>query len=135
MIAYLNTDLDLVSPDDPTSLVTALESGGLMRALHPPSESDGRWFVMFEAEEDGPTSREPQTHIAAMLTAIEALSGPQRAAWDRCPKRELNLGFDRSAEQQTLAAAIPPAMLARMAAAGVSLQLTLYPHGDDDESS
>ena len=128
VIQYLNTDLDLISPEDPTPLVGALESSGLLRALYAPSGADGLWYVTFESEETWEPPREPQINIAAMLTAIEALSGPMRSAWDRCTKREFNLGFDFDcgAGPRSLHHGLPPDLLVRIAAAGASLQITVY---------
>ena len=138
VVHYLNTDLDLISCEDPTPLVKAFEDSGLLYALYPADERDGLWYVTFEAEGSAadPT-HEPQPPLAAMLTAIEALPEPLRALWDRCPRREFNLGFDFDCDggPRSLRHELPPELLRRIAAAGASFQITIYRETETEPSS
>src|SRR5438552_1943531 len=92
-ICYLNTDLDLSSPDDLTPLAAALESQGFW-SLHCERRADGVWYATFEVRCGVESSHEPEATIAAMLPIIESLIDPLRSLWNSCTLRELNIGYD-----------------------------------------
>jgi hypothetical protein len=122
-ICYLNTDLDLTSAEDLTALGAAFEAGGVP-PLHVTRRADGLWYGTFETSTQ---FAEPEPNIAAMLAIVESLARPLRSMWDGCTRREFNIGYDCGAEPWGFNQGLPAELLGRMAAAGASLRVTLYP--------
>ncbi len=122
---YLNTDLDLISEHDLTSLVAALEQRGVF-ALHCTQVDDGKWYSVLEVETnaDAPGLENPQATISLFLEAIESLDAAQRAQWDDCSKREFNIGYYCGDER--LIHELRPETIVRMAQAGLALGISLY---------
>lgn len=121
-IEYLNTDLDLVCDVDPAILVSKLEAADL--AVHVSSGEDGLFYVLCEDSNE----TEPEPNLVRLLDAIEALSGPARDLWNRCSKREFNVGYDCGDEPWSFNQGISNEVLRRMANSGSSFRITLYPH-------
>jgi hypothetical protein len=128
-ITYLNTDLDLESADDLTALAAAFEVAGV-RALHVTLGEDGLWYAMFETDEQ---HAEPESNITAMVRVVESLQEPLRSTWASCTRREFNIGYDCGADPWAFNQGLSCGLLGRMAAAGASLRITLYP--DREESA
>jgi hypothetical protein len=122
-ICYLNTDLDLTSAEDPTALAAAFEVGGIP-PLHVTQGADGLWYATFETSAQ---FAEPEPNIAAMLAIVESLALSLRSVWDGCTRREFNIGYECGAEPWAFDQGLPAELLGRMAAAGASLRVTLYP--------
>ena len=122
-IRYLNTDLDLASPDELAPRAAALEARGLLR-LHVSRRDDGLCHATFE---DGEQHDEPAPNVAAMLAVVESLERPLRALWDGCVVRRLDAGYECGARPWGFGHELPGELLARMAALGLSLRITLYP--------
>jgi hypothetical protein len=122
-ICYLNTDLDLTSPDDLTALASAFEIGGAP-PLHVTRGDDGQWYATFETDVQ---HVEPEANIAAMLAVVESLPGPLRTVWEGCTRREFNIGYDCGAEPWAFNQGLSAVLLGRMAAASASLRVTIYP--------
>lgn len=124
-IRYLNTDLDLISPQDLTPLVAAFKTAGVY-ALHCDYEAtDSNWHATFESETS--MSEEPERDLAILLAAIESLSPPLRDQWLACTLKELNIGYDCGDEPWAFNNALSAQTLQRLANAGASLRITLYP--------
>ncbi len=123
LITYLNTDLDLTSDEGLTALAAALEAGGVP-PLHVTKGDDGRWYATFETDEQ---HSQPEPNIGAMLAAVESLAPPLRSVWAGCSRREFNIGYDCGLEPWAFNQGLSAELLGRMAAAGVSLRVTLYP--------
>lgn len=123
VIHYLNTDLDLTSADDLTALAAAFEAGGVP-PLHVTRGEDGLWYACFET---GEQHTEPEPNIAAMLAVVESLVKPLRSVWADCSRREFNIGYDCGLEPWAFNQGLSAELLGRMAAAGASLRVTLYP--------
>ena len=123
VFSYLNTDLDLTSADDLTALAAALQAAGVF-PLHVTRGEGGQWYATFETEEQ---HTEPEPNIAAMLAAVESLAPPLRSAWAGCPRREFNSGYDCGREPWAFNQGLSAGLLGRVAAAGASLRVTLYP--------
>jgi len=130
-IRYLNTDLDLTSAGDLTALAAVFEAQGLLR-LHVTHHHDGLWYATFET---GEQHEEPGPNIAAMLAVVESLAEPLRAAWARCTRREFNIGYDCGGEPRAFDQGLSSHLLGRIAEAGASLRVTLYPPGSPDEKA
>lgn len=120
---YLNTDLDLTSPDDLTKLASAFEAAGVF-PLHVTRGENGLWYATFETDEQ---YAEPEPNIAAMLVVVEGLAPTLKSVWAGCSLREFNIGYDCGLEPWAFNQGLSPELLGRMATAGASLRLTLYP--------
>lgn len=127
MIRYLNTDLELESPDELSGLAAVLQSRGLF-ALHVERAEDGLWRAAFETAQQHTAA---QPNIEALLTVIESLDGAERSVWTACTARDLDIGYDCAAEPWgAFQDAIASELLARIARVGASLRITIYPEGD-----
>jgi hypothetical protein len=126
LIQYRNTDLDLASAEDLTALAAAFEAGGVP-PLHVTRGEDEQWYACFETDEQ---YNEPEPNIAAMLDVVEALAPPLRSAWAACSLREFNIGYDCGLEPWAFNQGLSAEILGRIAAAGASLRVTLYPDRD-----
>ena len=120
---YLNTDLDLVAGQSLQALADALETRGVF-PLHVALRDDQQWYSILETAEQ---FTQPEPNIVALLTAIEALDPQSRILWDACGIREFNLGYDCGDEPRAFNHGLTVSTLARMAALGISLRITLYP--------
>ncbi|HJT36508.1 MAG TPA: hypothetical protein VJ783_31080 [Pirellulales bacterium] len=129
IITYLNTDLDLTSADDLTALATAFEAAGVT-PLHVTQGEDGLWYACFETRDQ---HAEPEPNISAMLTVVEGLPQSLRSLWAGCSRREFNIGYDCGLEPWAFNQALSAELLGRMAAAGASLRVTLYPDREPDK--
>jgi hypothetical protein len=126
MILYLNTDLELISDTELTALANAFEARDVF-PLHVTRCDDGRWHAMLETEAQ---HVEPESNIVDMLAIVESLDVPLRSTWDGCTLREFNVGYDCGDKPWAFNQGLSNALLGRVAAAGASLRITLYPgHG------
>src|SRR4051812_26952121 len=89
-ICYLNTDLDLISPDELTALAAAFEFRGV-RPLQVTRSEDGLWYATFETDK---SFDEPEPNISAILSVVESFEPHLRSMWNGCTRRELNIGYD-----------------------------------------
>lgn len=122
-ICYLNTDLDLTSAEDLAELAAALERGGVY-PLHVTRGDDGLWYSILETNEQ---FQEPESSIAVMLAAIELLTPDLRLVWNRCSQRDFNIGYDCGDRPWAFNQGLSTDVLGRIAAAGATLRITLYP--------
>ena len=122
-ICYLNTDLDLTSTEDLAALAAAFDVGGAP-SLHVTCEAEAHWHATFETTVQFVA---PEPNIAAMLAIVESLAPPLRSMWDGCSRREFNIGYDCGDEPWAFNQGLSVDLLRRMAAAGASLRVTLYP--------
>lgn len=131
VITYLNTDLDLVSTDDLTELAEVFKSQGVY-PLHVTHGGDGLWYSVFEASLD---QHEPESHISKMLSVIEQLSPELRMAWEKCSLRVFDLGYDCGLRPWAYNQGLSTALLARIAAAGATLRITIYPETREENQA
>jgi hypothetical protein len=127
-ITYCNTDLDLKSVTDLTTLAAEFGSRGLVVLCFTLGE-DGYWYSTVEANEPWAESekREPERSIREMLTVIESLAEPLQATWSSCTLCEFNIGYDCGAEPWAFNQELSNEILRRIVTAGASLRITLYP--------
>jgi hypothetical protein len=105
-------------------LAAAFEVAGV-RPLHVTRGGDGPWHAIFETDE---RHNDPEPNIAAMLAVVEGLSPPLRSVWAGCSRRESNVGYDCGLQPWAFNQGLSTDLLGRMAVAGASLRVTLYPH-------
>lgn len=122
-IDYLNTDLDLRSSEDLSSIADIFKSRGVF-ALHVTHGDDGLWYATFETND---SFDEPDPNIARMLDAIELLRRRQKGIWTRCELREFNIGYDCGDEPWSFNQGLSNETLSRIASVGATLRWTLYP--------
>jgi hypothetical protein len=130
---YVTTDLVLYSTEDLTALAAALEARGL--DFRDPARwmdetewyriAEPQWYWRFQAGGEG-SYDEPDPEVAAILAAVEALDAPARAAWNNCSQRVFDLGYDCGTRPFSVRHDISAGTLARLAAAGATLRITLY---------
>lgn len=121
---YCTTDLDLYSAADLTALAAAFEQRGFRLARPVTQFSDGSWFCGFST--GGGTYDEPEPHLAVILAVVESLDAPARSAWTACAQRCFDLGYDCGLEPFAFRQELSAATLARLAAVGATLRITLY---------
>lgn len=126
-ITYLNTDLCLESKNDLAALVHAFRAGDVPPMYDTVVGDNGTSYATFETTE---SYREPEPNIAAMLAVVESLEPPVRLIWDGCTRREFDMGYDCGAEPWAFNQRLSVDLLGRMATAGATLRLTLYPNRD-----
>jgi hypothetical protein len=133
-ISYLNTDLDLTSADDLTALVGAFEVHGA-DVLHLTHSDDGLWYTTIEIIETSGPEHQPEQNIAAMLAVVESLGKPLRVIWSGCTRREFNIGYDCGSKPWAFNQGLSSHLLGRIAVAGASLRVTLYPPTQEKNAS
>ena len=133
---YSVTDLVLHSAEDHTALAAALEDRGMtvtQRALQIAEEArewfriaaDERMWV-FQGGFCGESFAGPETEIASMLAVVESLDPQARALWDGCSRREFDFAYDCGVRPFAVHHDLSAGTMARLAAAGGSLRITLY---------
>jgi hypothetical protein len=127
---YINTDLDLEGGADLQDLVRALESGGLFTLNL--IELGDQWRANLEMGGCGETEKDPTVTITAMLDAIAAVDASTSAIWQRCRKREFNMGIQCGSEPHSTEYRLPNDLLVRVANAGASVGVTLYVYTNTD---
>jgi len=134
--SYRVTDLVLHSAEDLSALAEALEARGMrvsQRALT--IHEDAREFFRIAAEERmwvfqaggcGERYEGPESEMAAMLGGVESLDPRARALWDGCSRREFDFAYDCGVRPFAVHHDLSAGTMARLAAAGGSLRITLY---------
>ena len=121
-IHYLNTDLDLMSSHELTSLHAALEKRGL-NSLHRAQAGDGLWRASFETEKQ---FSEPDANIVDICKILEGLDGPVADDFGTCTLREFNIGYECGHEPHAFSHGLSLATLRRMVGVGATLRITIY---------
>ena len=130
MTSYITTDLILFSTEDLTALASALEARGLsvrdrarwIDALEWFRIAEPQWYWAFKAA----SYDDPEPEVAALLAAVEGLDPPARAAWAGCSQRVFDLGYECGTRPFSVRHDLSAGTLARLAAAGGTLRVTLY---------
>jgi hypothetical protein len=149
VMGYLNTDLDLVCDGDVMPLVGVLEQRGL-QAIHVVREADGATRVGLESEDVGSSPdadpsratgpeadgdllrRTPERTIRSLLEAVEGLPAQARDIWNGCRAREFNIGYECGDGPWGFSQSLDTSTLARIAAVGGRLRVTLYPPAEPE---
>ena len=130
-IRYLNTDLDLISAENLSSLAAQFEAAGMF-TLYVGPHNEGLWSARFDIDT---RHHEPQSTIGAMVDVIESLGEQHRSTWFSCTMREFNIGYDCGDEPGAFTQGLPSELLGRIAALRASLGITLYPERPNEPAS
>jgi hypothetical protein len=84
-----------------------------------------QWYWRFQAGSEE-SHNEPEPELAALLAAVEALDPPERVAWDGCSRRVFDAAYDCGVQPFAVLHDLSAGTLARLAAVGGVLRLTLY---------
>lgn len=76
---------------------------------------------------------EPEPNIKRLLDAVDSLSDESRIIWERCSKREFDVGYDCGDEPWSFNQGLSNEILRRMAKSGASFRMTLYPQRPESE--
>lgn len=117
---FLNVDLELVASTDVQPLLERLSSDTFV--LRDCTE-DGRRTVWLELAKD---PRDAQDAMLGFVRVIESLQDQPRRAWEECDDRCLNIGIQGTPGPHAAAFRISAATLARTAALGARLEITVY---------
>jgi hypothetical protein len=125
---YLNTDLDIAAAFDITPLVSLLQAQGFSVIHCEPLES-GEWHATLEVftSQEPPENYRPEVTILQMVPILEALTGEAKEMWNMSTERCLDMGFNCCAEPWQYRQDLSSETLARIAALGITLRITLYP--------
>ncbi|WP_413431595.1 hypothetical protein [Crateriforma spongiae] len=122
---YSNTDLDLKSRSSLELLASELQSSCCV--LHCAKGDDGNWHMTVESDNDLNTcDSNDSIDIPLMLESISKLSPAAKHQFDACYFRDFNIGvecWDTWAYNHV----IPAGIVRKVADAGCSLSVTLYP--------
>jgi hypothetical protein len=76
--------------------------------------------------ESNATFATPEANICALLSILESIDWSARHAWNACSLREFNVGYEGGEEPQSITHKLGPQTLARVAALGATLGITIY---------
>ncbi len=120
-IRYLNTDLDVESPEALDVLVDAL--GKSLLVLHNGPKDDGGFRATFELQSDVDT---PELTILGFCTAVESLEPELREVWDNCPHKVVDVGFEGAEHADPYRHEMEAHTLRRVAELGIAMAVTIY---------
>ena len=119
---FLNADLVLTARFDLRPLASAFTRNGLI-LLGDVAAKGGVWRATFESNLVKPT---PEGALANILAAVESLDDVQRAAWEKCLSRCLDLGYESGDGSFESTGLISNSTLSRIATSGASMAVTIY---------
>jgi hypothetical protein len=128
-IQYLNTDLELLGTADLAPIAIFFSQQALFQ-LHfsfLEKHSEQQTQLCLATFETNDSFDSPAETIEVLLRAIAALSPNLESLWWQCEQRILDIGYQCGSEPSALSQSLPSDLLARIAAVGLSLRLTLYP--------
>lgn len=127
---YANTDLDLVSASAFDAVVDELKHA--CHVLSYTQGADNRWYAVIESKHGQDyMARTATLDINSIIQALEKLSIPAKLEFDRCERRDFNIGF-HCWETWSYNHALPNDVLRSIAALNGTLSITLYPMRNPD---
>src|SRR5207249_2612119 len=96
--------------------------------LYVDQREDQRWYATLES--GGIGFRDPESNISDILTVVEGFTDSARADWEACSERIFDIGYNCGTEPARFIQVISTETLRRMANAGATLKITLYPPPD-----
>jgi len=127
---YLNTDLELASSRSLGPLIAQLSERGVFVLSETRPSLDECWICL-ETER---SYSDLSSNIAAFLDVIEDLPPREWELWNACSLREFNVGYE-CAETWAFGDGIAAQVLQRIALAGATFRLTLYPAEPESDPS
>ncbi|WP_040678486.1 hypothetical protein [Nitratireductor pacificus] len=128
---FLNADLVLCSDEDIAGFSGGLVEQGFLLLFNGPWEGGpGAYRSVLELDHPADDAHFVPV-IENMLAVLEALSGDRRRLWDGLVARELDLGFEAGGATPDRSWRLPQALVARIAAAGLDLTVTIYTRSSD----
>ena len=127
-IRYLNTDLDIESQEDLTTLIEAFGDEvfvlhhGLIKGMH---------HASFEFSHDH--SSVPDEVIRRYCDLIEALPPTAKMIWNQCSTRLIDIGVESGSSPNCYRFEVHPSTLDRVSAIGASLAGSIYAMQTEDE--
>ena len=128
-IRYLNTDLELESPEDLTPIVD--EFGEDVFNLYN-GKGRGHYLATFESNQN-PNSADSTIQFFCYL--VEAFGPKERKIWDQCYSRIFDIGYEGGTHQQSYTDEIRPETLSMVAAINASIRITVYPMDSDSNDT
>ena len=123
-VKYLNTDLELVSENDLSTVIAVFGEDVVLLSAH---RSAVKHVAIFEIA--GSTA-DPESIIEYFCMLAESLDEEARAVWDACHSRVVDVGFEGGTDHASYASTIDARTVARMAANGMSFRVTVHPLRD-----
>ena len=120
-LRFLNVDLELAARG---SLAGLLDAWGERVVVLRDQREAGAHSLSLELAADAASA---EAAIAGLCALVEALEPAARQLWDGCELREFDAGYDAEPGAQPWSAAIAADALARIAALGATLRITVYP--------
>ncbi len=141
---FINLDLELESTESVQSLITELENEvflgycgdfdelGMMelRAYKTIEGKDVDLYTTFDDSEDEVGGAD--IFINEFCKLIENLSISSKRVWDKCHRKEFDLGFQCGNTPKTFKTIIQSSTIKRCAELGASIMFTVYPHHNYD---
>lgn len=122
--AFLNLDLDLRSHIELAPLADHFREAASL--LHYGSR-DGEYRLTAETATGGLPGDTPERCSQEMLATIEDLPPQLMHLFEQCHQRTFDYGFDGGSEAPALSTHIPTDQVARIAALGLSIRVTVHP--------
>ncbi|GAA6154137.1 hypothetical protein [Pseudoteredinibacter isoporae] len=128
-IYYINTDLELESPEDLTPIVN--EFGESVFNLYN-GEGRGHYLATFESNHN---SGSPDAVIQFLCGLVESFEPEERRLWDQCYSRIFDIGYEGGTHRQSYTDEIRPETLSKIAALNASIRITVYPMDTDSSET
>lgn len=122
---YLNVDLEIDSPVDLGPI--AEDFGDDVSTLY-----CGEWGQHYRAAFEVAHYGGVNESLALFCTLIESLDDTAKALWDSSFSRVFDLGFESGDTASSCQLALEPSIVARVAAVGATLAVTVYPVSPED---
>jgi hypothetical protein len=129
--SFLNVDLELNSPVSLAKLAKHFKGSAYVLFC---GRTEGSYHLCAEALIRGHLSNNPRTCTTHLLDLLENLPAPLAALFERCSSREFDYGFDGGLESKPFSVTLAPTSLARMAALGIRMRVTVYPSLEENRS-
>jgi hypothetical protein len=120
-VQYLNTDLEIESKGDVSSIVDAFGDDVL---VHHHGEIRNYQHASFSVAGG---STDADSAINFFCTLVESLPNEIRKVWDECVTRVFDLGYESGTSPENFCSQIRASTIQRVANIGASVAVTIYP--------
>ena len=127
-ITYRTTDLEILGTFDLTPIADQMVQQGLV-SYHIEPWQGGSSFARFNSAR---SFSNPDSDIAEMLTAIEALDQHAKSLWSTCNERNFDIAYDCGDGPWAFNQQLLPSTLARIATVQAGIVITIYPMLETD---